>query len=72
VQKGGHDVPTIEIERRFRRSLVNFQKVYMPLADKWQLFYNGFKRPIEVAIGEKSKIVIFDEEYYHEFKEISK
>jgi len=36
------------------------------------LFYNGFKRPIEVAVGENKDIMILDEEYFEMYKEISK
>jgi predicted ABC-type ATPase len=72
VKKGGHNVPADEIERRFTRSLRNFQQVYLPLSDTWQLFYNGLRRPIEVAVGEKGKTMIIDEEFYRIFQEISK
>jgi predicted ABC-type ATPase len=72
VKKGGHNVPPVEIERRFTRSLKNFQQVYLPLSDTWQLFYNGLKRPVEVAVAEKGNTMIIDEEYYRIFQEISK
>jgi predicted ABC-type ATPase len=72
VQKGGHNIPTVEIERRYQRSLTNFQKIYVPLADTWQLFYNGFERPLEVAVGEHRQTMILDDEFYRIFKEISK
>lgn len=72
VKKGGHDVPTKEIERRFQRSLRNFRKIYLPLADSWQLLYNGIKRPIEVAIGENKQVMIIEEDFYHKFMEMSK
>lgn len=72
VQKGGHDVPTSEIERRYRRSLINFQNIYLPLADTWQLFYNRLERPIEVAVGEHGQTFIIDEEFFKIFQEISK
>ena len=72
VKKGGHNVPTTDIERRYKRSLVNFRKVFASLADTWQLFYNGFKRPLEVAESENGKTVILDEEYYKIFQEVSK
>ena len=72
VKKGGHNVTTIEIERRYRRSLINFQKIYKSLADTWQLFYNGFERPLEVAVGEYGQTMIIDEEFYQIFQEISK
>jgi len=72
VKKGGHNVPASEIERRFHRSLINFKQSYIPLADTWQLFYNGIKRPVEVAAGEKDKVLIYDNEYYTMFMEIAK
>jgi predicted ABC-type ATPase len=72
VKKGGHNVPASEIERRYQRSLINFQKTYMSLADTWQLFYNGFERPLEVAVGENGQTMIIDDEYYNIFQEISK
>ena len=54
----------VEIERRFTRSQKNFKQVYLPIFDTWQLFYNGLRRPIEVAVGEKGKMMILDEEFY--------
>ncbi|MDD5569389.1 MAG: AAA family ATPase [Candidatus Pacebacteria bacterium] len=72
VKKGGHDVPSIDIERRFHRSLKIFKKVYMPLSDEWQIFYNGLKRPIEVAIGQKKETLVFEEEFYNTFEELCK
>jgi predicted ABC-type ATPase len=72
VKKGGHSVPLVEIERRFTRSLKNFKQVYLPLSDTWQLFYNGLRRPVEVAIGEKGQVLILDEEFFKIFQEISK
>lgn len=72
VKKGGHNVPESDVERRFRRSISNFQKIYLPLADSWQIFYNGQKRPTEVAIGEAGTVMIEDDEYYQNFLELSK
>jgi predicted ABC-type ATPase len=71
VQKGGHNVPTVDIERRFRRSLMNFRKTYISLADTWQLLYNGFERPLEVAVGELGRVMVSDEEFYKKFQEMS-
>lgn len=34
VKKGGHDVPLADLHRRFLPSLVNFIRVYLPLADR--------------------------------------
>ncbi|TAH38045.1 MAG: Zeta toxin family protein [Planctomycetota bacterium] len=41
VQAGGHDVPEPTIRRRFRRSLVNFDRLYRPLATTWRLYDGG-------------------------------
>lgn len=72
VRKGGHNVLEQEIDRRFGRSLRNFLRVYAPLADTWQLLYNGHKRPMEVAINECGTTMILDDEYYGLFLETAK
>jgi len=36
--KGGHDVPSRDVRRRFMPSLVNFFRRYLPLADEALLF----------------------------------
>jgi predicted ABC-type ATPase len=38
VRAGGHDVPAAAVRRRFDRSLVNFFKIYRPLAHSWRLY----------------------------------
>jgi predicted ABC-type ATPase len=71
VKKGGHNVPEADIERRFFRSFINFRKIYLPIADTWQIVYNGLKRPIEIALGNKDFKTIIDEGYYKSFMEIA-
>lgn len=70
VKKGGHSVPDEDVERRFYRSLNNFNNIYKKLADKWQIFYNGLENPIEVAAGEKKNHIVYDEYYYNIFREL--
>ncbi len=70
VKKGGHSVPDEDIERRFYRSLKNFNNVYKMLAGKWQIFYNGLNHPVEVAAGENDGFIIYDEFYYNIFREL--
>jgi predicted ABC-type ATPase len=41
VRLGGHDVPAAIVQRRYRAGLLNFFRVYLPLADTWQLFDNS-------------------------------
>lgn len=38
VLKGGHNVPEVDVRRRFGRSIGNFLRDYRPLADRWILF----------------------------------
>ena len=38
VETGGHDVPEPVIRRRFWKSLVNFDRLYRPVATTWRLY----------------------------------
>jgi len=40
VRMGGHDVPTGDIRRRFKRSLAHLVDDYLPLATRWALWDN--------------------------------
>lgn len=41
VETGGHDVPEPVIRRRFWKSLVNFDRLYRPIATTWRLYDGG-------------------------------
>jgi predicted ABC-type ATPase len=57
VRLGGHDVPAEIVRRRYRAGLQNLFRLYMPLADSWQVFDNSESSgPRPVAAGE-SKLV---------------
>lgn len=45
VRQGGHDVPVADVLRRFTRGWMNFQSVYGPLADSWELYDNSESIP---------------------------
>jgi predicted ABC-type ATPase len=45
VRQGGHDVPRVDVRRRFRRGWENFQRVYRPLADSWAVYDNSGRSP---------------------------
>lgn len=52
VRRGGHDVPEATIRRRYKAGLENLSRLYMPLADTWELFDNSVMHgPHLVAIG---------------------
>jgi predicted ABC-type ATPase len=40
VRMGGHDVPTADIRRRFKRSLAHLIDDYLPLATRWAIWDN--------------------------------
>ncbi len=51
VQRGGHDIPPADIERRYGRGLRNFFRLYMPLANRWALCDNSGRSLVLVARG---------------------
>jgi len=51
VQRGGHDVPPEDIERRYWRGLRNSFGLYQPLANRWVLCDNSGRRLVVVARG---------------------
>jgi predicted ABC-type ATPase len=52
VRSGGHDIPEPIIRRRYLACLSNFFRLYLPLADIWQLVDNsGVNAPRLIAAG---------------------
>jgi predicted ABC-type ATPase len=45
VKQGGHDVPSVDVLRRFGRSWKNFVAIYRPLADAWAVYDNSGVEP---------------------------
>jgi predicted ABC-type ATPase len=53
VRLGGHDVPTAVVRRRYQAGLQNFFRLYLSLADSWQLLDNSEPAgPSLIAAGE--------------------
>ncbi len=61
VSQGGHNVPIQDVKRRFERSINNFFKNYMLLADQWMLFNNEQSKPKIIARKQNLHIDIFDQ-----------
>lgn len=38
VKKGGHDVPAADVMRRYDRIMANLVEIYLPLADRWNVW----------------------------------
>jgi predicted ABC-type ATPase len=48
---GGHNIPEEVIRRRYEAGRRNFHLLYMPLADKWQVYDNSEVVPVLIARG---------------------
>ncbi len=59
VKLGGHSVPEVVIRRRYSKGLINFFKLYKPIADSWQMYDNtdiSHILPIASRINNKLEI----------------
>lgn len=63
VLNGGHDIPVIDIKRRYTRSRKLFLKLYKNIVDKYLIFFNGDDNYELVAEDEE----ILDEDLYSLF-----
>jgi predicted ABC-type ATPase len=71
VRGGGHDVPEMDIRRRFSRSLANFWKTYRHFADHWVMVYNSSGGFLDVAFGTRDEFAISDEDLFRRFLEMA-
>ena len=46
---GGHGIANDVIVRRYYRSIYNFTKIYLPLADRWSIYDNSNMEPSLIA-----------------------
>ena len=69
VRRGGHDIPSADIERRYWRGLKNFWDLNRPLVDRWLLCDNSTREIVVVARGRMGKDpIIYEEELYVRFQ----
>ena len=71
VMLGGHDVPSNDVRRRYKRSLKHFNEI-IPMVDQWELYYNGENSYELVARGKNEIVEIMDDALYNKFKQESK
>jgi predicted ABC-type ATPase len=64
VRNGGHDIPEAIVKRRFGRSLLNFIRLYKPLADSWAIFDNSSDVPKMIAFEDSEKLEILDPDLF--------
>lgn len=51
VEAGGHSIPPDVIVRRYYNGLRNLFRIYIPLADYWNIYNNSRVRPVFIAEG---------------------
>ena len=64
VAGGGHNVPAVDVTRRFNRSIANFFNVYQPFTHTWMLFDNSGATPVLAAKGTDGSVIIENAEVY--------
>jgi predicted ABC-type ATPase len=60
VDSGGHDVPEVDVRRRYSRTLHNFFHLYRPLADSVHFFDNTGDKPELVFRDQGKTTEVFD------------
>jgi predicted ABC-type ATPase len=61
VAKGGHNIPSEVIERRYYRGLNNLVNLYMSVCDSWWVYNNMFSEPLLICSGFKNEIYNYPE-----------
>jgi len=64
VSTGGHDVPAVDVRRRFHRGIYNFIHYYKSLADTWSLFNNADAVPKLIAREKNGQVDVIDNETF--------
>jgi predicted ABC-type ATPase len=64
VRHGGHDVPEIDVRRRFNRTVYNLLARYKPLLDTLHFFDNSGEKPVLIVRETWNGITVFEENKY--------
>jgi predicted ABC-type ATPase len=64
VEKGGHNVPARDVQRRFRRTLDNLLHLYRPCLDSLRLFDNSTSEPTLVFEDDQGQTTIYEPDLY--------
>ena len=65
VSRGGHDVPAIDVKRRFSRGVTNLFKYYRPLLNLWVLFDNSEETPKLIATEINGHLEVEDQNSFN-------
>ncbi|MCX5695153.1 MAG: zeta toxin family protein [Candidatus Omnitrophica bacterium] len=72
VKKGGHDVGLEDIVRRYYRSAHHFWNIYKSYSSEWAIINNNESRYRNIAVGDKDKFEIIDDQEFLIFQEVAK
>ena len=72
VKEGGHNVPAMDVRRRFKLGPQNFFNGYAGLADMWIVFDNSGKIPKLIAKYENERLQIKKEKVFFLFQEMGR
>jgi predicted ABC-type ATPase len=64
VKKGGHNIPTDVIERRYYKGIKNLNKIFLPLCNEWVICDNSGDQIDVVARKDKFEMIIFNHTKY--------
>lgn len=65
VLRGGHNIPTEVIERRYGRSIANLTKLYIPVCDYFTIFNNaGIVSEMVATGGMNSETYVFNKDIW--------
>lgn len=71
VKMGGHNVPENIIRRRYDAGLRNFFKLYIPVADSWQMYDNSrMDKPSKIAVRINNRLEITNQALWQNLLEI--
>ena len=60
VAKGGHNIPSTDVQRRFGRTLKNFVSLYEELMDSWMIFDNSTEKPNLIAEKKGGRLLVYN------------
>lgn len=72
VASGGHDVPAIDVRRRFQRGIYNFLAYYRQLADTWLLFNNADAVSQLIAREKNGKTEVISKELFEKIIKVAR
>jgi predicted ABC-type ATPase len=71
VAHGGHDIPQMDIERRFHRSLANLFEHYLPAVDRTVCFSNESEEQEIIFVRQGDNLEVFRKDLFDAMNEMA-